>query len=312
MDEPIVFTRLTTLGDTTRSRTLALLEQHELTVSELCEVLQLPQSTVSRHLRILSEDGWVTSRAQGTHRHYRMGASLARNARELWDLVREEMSGSGYLTEDRERARAVLARRLDRSRAFFSASSDRWDAVREELFGQGGEVLPLYGLLDPRWTVGDLGAGTGQLALALAPFVRRVVAVDRSPEMLDAARCRLQGTPDVELREGELEALPVEDGELDLAILSLVLHYVAEPPRVLAEARRALAPGGRVVIVDMRAHAREEYREAMGHLWLGFEPARVEAWLDEGGFGEVAARPLAPGRDARGPLLFLATGVRER
>ena len=126
-----------------------------------------------------------------------------------------------------------------------------------ELFGERSELLPLLSLLDPDWVVGDLGCGTGATSEALAPFVAKVVAVDESPEMLEAAHQRLapfEGEGRVELRRGSLEELPVEDGELDAALLLLVLHHLSDPAAVLAEASRVLAPGGRLLVVDMLAH----------------------------------------------------------
>lgn len=305
-DAPI-FHRLSTLGDTTRSRILLLLEGSEFTVSELVQILQLPQSTVSRHLKVLSDDGWVASRSEGTSRHYRLAGQLEPEARELWSLVREEVAGTRAVQEDEERARSVLAERVDRSREFFASSAGRWDSLRDELFGAGSEVLPLYGLLDPEWTVGDLGCGTGQLAAGVAPFVRRVVGVDRSPEMLEAAGERVRALENVELRRGELECLPLDDGALDLAVTLLVLHYVTDPGAVFAETARCLRPGGRFVIVDMRAHDRVEYREEMGHLWQGFEPDQLGGWLEEAGFCSWSHREIPPDPDARGPALFVTT-----
>ena len=302
-----VFGRLSALGDSTRSRILALLEQGELAVSELCQALQLPQSTVSRHLRVLADDGWVATRSEGTRRHYRVAPSLPEEARALWALVRAELAGSAWLQDDRERARSVLARRMERSRAFFSASAERWEELRAGLYGDEVGILPLYGLLEPAWTVGDLGTGTGHLASRLAPFVRRVLAVDRSPEMLAAAAGRGGLAPNVELLEGELEELPIPDGTLDLAVLSLVLHLVSEPLAVLREVRRVLAPGGRLLLVDMRSHDREEYRETMGHVWLGFEPDRVREWLVAAGLVHLHLRELPPAPEAQGPLLFVAS-----
>ncbi len=305
--EPPVFERLGALADATRSRLLALLEGNEFTVSELRRILGLPQSSVSRHLRVLTEGGWVTSRADGTSRPYRI-ASLDPEARALWRVVREATEASPPHREDRERAREVLAGRRDRSREFFASAAGRWDALRGELFGARSELLPLLGLLEPDWVVGDLGTGTGQAAAAVAPFVRRVVAVDRSREMLEAAGERLREVDGVELREGELESLPVDDGELDVALLLLVLPYVIDPGAVLAEARRALSPGGRLLLVDMRLHAREGYREEMGHLWPGFEEEPVVEWLEGAGFERCRWRPLPPLPEAEGPLLFAASG----
>src|SRR5690606_30036240 len=116
------------------------------------------------------------------------------------------------------------------------------------------------GLLDEGWTVGDLGCGTGQVAASLAPFVARVVAVDESAAMLAAARGRLGGVGNVEVRAGELESLPLDDAELDAAVVFLVLHYLSDPGAALREVARVLRPGGRVLVVDMMPHEREEYR----------------------------------------------------
>jgi SAM-dependent methyltransferase len=271
LSSPTLFDRMAVLADPVRSRVLLVLERHELTVSELCGVFQLPQSTMSRHLKALVEEGWLTSRAEGTSRRYRMPASRldAAGAR-LWGLVREQVAALPAADQDAQRVRSVLAERRSKSQEFFSTAAGEWDRLRAELFGRRTDLLALLGLLDPGWVVGDLGCGTGQIAEALAPFVARVVAVDDSPAMLAAARRRLAGQESVEVRGGPLEALPVGDGELDAAVLFLVLHYLEEPARALAEVARALKPGGRVLVVDMTPHDREEYRQRMAHLWLGF------------------------------------------
>jgi len=305
-----VFDRLNVLSDATRSRILLVLERSELTVSELTAILQLPQSTVSRHLKVLAEDGWVAYRSEGTSRHYRIRTPLEGSASELWRVVREEIRGTEIAAEDEERARSVVAERIERSRAFFASSAGRWEELRSELFGQGTDILPLYGLLDPDWSVGDLGCGTGSFAAGIAPFVRRVVGVDRSEEMLEAARRRLAGATNVDLRRGELACLPLEAGELDAGVLLLVLHYVADPPAVLREAARALRRGGRLLVVDMRSHGRSEYREEMGHLWQGFAPEQLRGWLNEAGFRACRQRPIPPDPGAQGPPLFVATAER--
>jgi ubiquinone/menaquinone biosynthesis C-methylase UbiE len=308
MSAPAIFDRMSALADATRSRLLLLLERHELTVGELCQVLQLPQSTVSRHLKLLGDEGWVSARAEGTSRRYRMPADrLDADARQLWQLVRGQVAALGAAEQDAERLRSVLAQRSTRSREFFSSAAGEWDRLRAELFGRRADLLGLLGLLDEAWTVGDLGCGTGQVAQSLAPFVRRVVAVDSSPAMLDAARARLAELPNVDVREGELESLPVADGELDAVITFLVLHYVAEPGEALAQAARALRPGGRLLVVDMMPHEREEYRQAMGHVWQGFEAARLEGWMAEAGLGAFRYVPLPPDPAAKGPGLFAAS-----
>ena len=306
MDAPGILGQLTALADPTRSRLLLVLDRHELTVGELCQVLQLPQSTVSRHLKTLADEGWVTGRADGASRRYR-AAALAAPSRRLWQLVRDEIGESPAARHDAHRVAGVLAQRRTKSEEFFATSAGRWDALRAELFGRGADLHALLGLLDDEWAVGDLGCGSAPVAAALAPFVRRVVAVDASRAMLAAARRRLDGAANVDLRSGELEALPCEDGELDAAVLSLVLHYVPDPPAALAEARRVLRAGGRLLVVDMLPHARDEYRAEMGHVWLGFEQAQLEAWLADAGFARVRYHPLPADPAAKGPALFAAT-----
>ena len=307
MTRATIHDQLSALADPTRGRLLLLLEKHELTVSELCAVLQLPQSTVSRHLKTLGDEGWLVSRADGTSRQYRMASPLDASARRLWQLVREHTMETSFAQHDAERLRATLAERKLKSQEFFSGAASQWDAMRAELFGRRADVGSLLGLLDESWTIGDLGCGTGQVTEALAPFVRRVVAVDSSRAMLAAARRRVGDLENVELRHGELEALPIDDGELDAALLFLVLHYTVDPERVLAEVRRTLAPNGRLLLVDMAPHHRDEYRQQMGHLWQGFSREQLTAWLEGAGFSGVRYTPLTPDPAAKGPALFAAT-----
>lgn len=280
-------------------------------MSELCEVLQQPQSTVSRHLKVLADDGWVAPRADGASRFYRMSpGELEPAARRLWQVVRDQVVDTPSAARDAERLRGVLADRRARSDEFFATSAGQWDRLRTELFGARTELLPLLTLLDSGWTVADLGCGTGQLTQAVAPFVGKVIAVDASAAMLRGARARVGDLSNVEIRRGELEALPIDDGTLDAAFLVLVLPYATEPGRVIAEAARALRPGGRLMISDLATHDRSEYRQTLGHQWLGFSDPDVRTWLAEAGMRNVTYRVCSPESEAKGPLLFAAAGAR--
>jgi len=308
---PPMLASMTSLGDATRARTLRLVERHELAVAELCTVLQLPQSTVSRHLKVLADDGWVTARSEATSRLYRMsGERLDPAARRLWALLREQTARMPAAARDDQRLTSVLAERQTQSQAFFSSVAGQWDRVRREMFGQRFDLVALGGLMDEDWVAGDLGCGTGQIAETLAPFVRRVIAIESSRAMLAAARRRLGGVDNVELRHGQLESLPLDDRELDAAIICLVLHHVPEPAAVLREAARAVRPGGRVLLIDMFRHDHVEYQQQMGHVWLGFEAAQVSDWLADAGFERVRVQALPAETDAKGPALFAATGRR--
>lgn len=312
MDGLSVFDDLSVLADATRGRLLVVLERHELTVSELCSVLQLPQSTVSRHLKVLADGGWCGVRPEGTSRLYRMSPErLPPGRRRLWESVRDEVAHTVDSTHDAQRLESVVAERVVRSQEFFHSSAGEWDRLRRELFGRQAGAPPLLGLLDEHWTVGDLGCGTGEASLALAPFVRKVIAVDASPSMLGVARERLGGLGSVDVRPGTLEEPPLADGELDAAVLILVLHHVADPPRVLHAIARGLAPGGRLLVVDMNPHGRQEYRDEMGHVWLGFDRDQLGRWCEEAELDAFRLQPLPPDPEAKGPTLFAATAKRQ-
>lgn len=304
-----IHARIGSLADPTRTRLLLLLSGHELSVNELCAAVQLPQSTVSRHLKLLSDEEWLVTRSEGPSRYYRLAGRLGPTSKRLWQVVREQLASQPEAAQDEARAVQVLSERRTRSQEFFSSAAGQWDALRADLFGGRAGLAGLLMLLSDDIVIGDLGCGTGAVTAELAPYVGRVVAVDESKAMLAAARRRLHERDNVELRSGALEALPIEDGELDAAVMSLVLHYVPEPVAALSEARRAIRAGGQLVLVDMMAHGRAEYREEMGHVWQGFTEEQTRAWLAECGFTRVRWRGLAAEAGAKGPVLFAASGV---
>lgn len=304
-----ILDHMSALADPTRCRMLLLLEKHELTVSELCAVLQMPQSSVSRQLKTLADDGWVASRRDGTSRFYSL-AELDQAAGQLWPIIRAQVSGAPTTGQDDKRLRGVLTRRRAKSQEFFATAAAGWDRLREDLFGDSFYLWAVLGLIDSSLVVGDLGCGTGQLSSTIAPYVKKVIAIDGSTDMLDAARQRLGEAANVEIRQGELEALPLEAGELDAAMLSLVLHYSPDPARALADVARVLRPGGRLLVVDMLPHERTEYQQQMGHVWLGFSEKQVARLLTGAGFSDVRVRALPADPDAKGPALFAAVAAK--
>ena len=304
-----IFDRLTALADSTRSRILLLLDRHELTVGELCAALQLPQSTVSRHLKILTDEGWLASRAQATSRRYSMQTSkLDPSARRLWQVVRAQVADSPAAGQDAHRLGGVLSQRRSTQIAFFDSAPGVWDRMRAELIGQRSDLLGLLELLDDRWTVGDLGCGTGHVSEVIGPCVGHVIAVDESGPMLTAARKRLAALENVELRAGRLEHIPIDEEALDAAVLFLVAHYIADPAAVMQEVARVVKPGGRLVIVDMMPHEREEYVSQMGHVWQGLGEEQLRDWLEDAVWTAVRYRPVPADPAAKGPGLFVASG----
>jgi ArsR family transcriptional regulator len=308
---PAMMTWMQALSDMTRARLLRLLEGTELTVAEMCAVLQSPQSTVSRHLKVLGEDRWLESRRDGTSRFYRMPWDGFEPPRKrLWSLVRDQASETPVAAQDDQRLEQVLAERRSRSQAFFSTAAGQWDRLRTDLFGAKVDTWAIAGLMNPDDVVGDLGCGTASLSACISPFVDRVIAVDSSAAMLRSARSRLKKCPNVDLRRGELDELPLQDQELDTALMVLVLPYLAKPLPALAEAARVVKPGGRLVIVDMQPHERHEYRQDMGHVWLGFSRQQIEGWFSELQFSKVRWHAIPPDSSAKGPELFVAAATK--
>ena len=306
-----LFKWMDSLADPTRLRLLGILERHELGVSDLCEVVQMPQSTVSRHLKLLGDEGWITSRRHGTTNLYRMVLDeLAPAQRKLWLLAREQTSHWATLEQDELRLMERLRRRKADAREFFAGAAVEWDRIRSELYGPSFGCQASLALLPSDWVIADLGCGTGTNTAELARCVSHVFGVDNSPEMLQAARQRTEGMDNVELRQGELEQIPIEDATCDGALLVLVLTYVPGPEVAVRQMHRVLKPGGKAVVVDISRHDRDDFRRQMGQYSLGFETGGLEALLTENGFGSVRCEHLPPEPKAKGPALLLATGIK--
>lgn len=299
------------LADPLRLRLLRVLERHELGVAELCDVVQSPQSTVSRHLKVLSDGEWLISRRQGTNRLYRLILDeLDAAARKLWLLAREQTESWPAVKQDRLRVDRLLSGKASDAQAFFAGAAGQWDRLRDELYGRTFTTAAIMALLPADYVVADLGCGTAPVTAAIAPFVHKVIGVDNSPAMLKAAARRLADVKNVELQRGELSALPLADESVDAAMLILALTYVPDASIVLREMSRILKPAGRAVIVDLLPHDREDFRREMGQTRLGFEPRDIEKLLIEANLASVTIRPLPPEPSAKGPAMFLATAQR--
>lgn len=301
--------RLESLADPIRLRLLVLLEGQELSVSDLAGILQTPQSSVSRHLKPLAEQGWIVSRSERTANLYRMAnGELPESARRLWELSRAEIAAWPQLAHDRLRLEQRLAERQPDSRALFAGMAGEWERLRAELYGEGFTAAALTALLPADWVVADLACGAGSVTARLAPFVARVIGVDRTPEMLDAARARTREHGNVELHEADLAELPIADGACDGALLLLALTHLEQPAAALAEMARILRPGGRAVVVDLLHHDRDDFRRRMGQLRNGFGQAELAGLLAAAGLAGIHCSPLPPEPEAKGPALLLATG----
>jgi len=302
-----------TLSDPTRVRVLALLEQEELAVQELMDVLGMAQSRVSRHLAILREAGLLRDRRDGTYVFYRFEVPEGGPWRETWELVKQNLESDPTRARDRAALTEVMAARADRTRSFFDAVGPEWDALRKVFNDDALRSRALTRLVPPGLEVADVGTGTGILAQELARLGARVIAIDHSPRMLEAARAKLDAADvgGVELRAGEAHALPVDDASVDAAFTHMVLHYLPSPGEAIREMARIVRPGGSVVVVDFVRHEHEWMRQELGVSWLGFDASEVAAWFEGADLEDVMyeTQPARSGsRDL--PATFIASARR--
>ena len=299
-----------TLSDPTRVRVLALLEQHELAVQELMEVLGMAQSRVSRHLAILREAGLLEDRREGTYVFYRFNIPSQGAWHDAWQLVRAELRDDARQRGDQAALEKVLRARATRARSFFDAVGPEWDALRKVFDDDVLRARAVAHLVPAGLTVADVGTGTGILATELAQLGMRVVAIDHSTRMLEAAAAKLaaDGITGVELRQGEASRLPLPDGAVQAAFAHMVLHYLPSPAEALREMARVVGPGGSVVVVDFVRHQHEWMRQELGVAWLGFGLDEIAGWFRDAGLGGLRcelrdAQPSA--RDL--PAAFIAS-----
>jgi len=307
---------LRALAEPTRQRILQILTQDELNVSELVEILHQPQSTVSRHLRVLREADLIRDRRLGTSSLY-----SAVTAPEDEDIPENDVRGFmvRWLSHEPlpaavdERLHGVLGARGGNATGFFNRLGRRWDELRSEAFGERFALEAFLPLLPREWKVADIGSGTGYLLPILASNFAEVIAVDPAESMLECARRRVAecGADNVTFHRGELGKLPLPSGTVDLAVASLVLHHIKDPQPALAEIRRVLRRGGRALIIEQEAHENQAFYERMKDLWWGFVPTELEKMATDIGFRDVSSRTLQTAAAMNGrieaPPLFAVT-----
>jgi ArsR family transcriptional regulator len=286
------------LADPTRQRILALLEREELSVGELSRALEASQSRVSNHLRVLREAGLLAERHAGTSTFLRLAAQQNGRAAlgRLWDALRQELVDLPEHAADRVRLERVVNERRLREGDFFDRVAGTWDK-RAGDFETGLAVQRAAVQLLPRdYVVADLGCGTGAMAAALLGACSRVICVDRSGGMLAEAEKGLRGAAAgtrLEFRQGELDALPITDGEVDAVVCGMVLHHLPDLDDAVAEMRRVLKPGGSAVILELAPHRETWMRAALGDRHLGLDSGDVLAALERAGFEELVLDPVA-------------------
>lgn len=309
ISEPALFdallAALAAAGEATRLRLLALLAEAELTVTELVTILGQSQPRISRHLKLLVEAGLVERHREGAWVFFLVAqsgaaAGLAR------DLIARLDSGDPQLNVDRARLAEVRQARAEHAARYFETHAAHWDDVRAMHVSEErveGAILDVVGT-PPMRALLDLGTGTGRMLELLAPLAQRAVGIDQSPQMLNVARVRLEraGLRNVQLRQGDIYAVPGEPDFYDLVIIHQVLHYLDDPLRAVREAARALRAGGRLIIVDFAPHAEESLRAGHAHRRLGFAAEEVAGFMTACGLEYLTRCDLVPEKREGGKL----------
>lgn len=276
------------LSDPTRVRLLLLLEKEELSVAELQEILAKGQSQISTHLSQLKAAELVEDRRTGKNIFYRLKTDVGNESvlfSQLLDLLRKAAADISEADSDAEALKLALQKRRDKMRNYFDSLAGRFG--REYTPGRSWQGLAeaLLNLIPPL-VIADLGAGEGTFSQLLARRAQRVIAVDSSERMVEfgSQLARKHNVNNLDYRCGDMEALPLDDAEVDLAFFSQSLHHALRPERAVAEAFRILKPGGRIVVLDLLRHQFEEVRELYADIWLGFTELELQRFLKEAGF----------------------------
>jgi ubiquinone/menaquinone biosynthesis C-methylase UbiE/DNA-binding HxlR family transcriptional regulator len=279
---------LRVLADPNRLRILLLLKGEELSVAELQEILAMGQSTISTHLSQLKQTELVEDRRAGKSSLYRLNSIGPADGSLLDEVLSNARNEIPEAAADQAAMRRVLKKRKDKMRAFFDSVAGRLgkDYVPGKSWKSLAEALLR---LMPPMVVADLGAGEGSSALLLSQRALRVIAVDSSAKMVEVGRelAARHGVKNIDFRLGDMEDIPIADGEVDLVFFSQSLHHALHPERAIQEAHRILAPGGRIVVLDLLKHRFEEAREMYADEWLGFSEAELESMLQNAGFANV-------------------------
>lgn len=298
------------LADSTRLRILRILRQGDFTVQDLMQILDMGQSRISRHLKLLSDAGVLKVEKQGTWHYYRLspGTSLFND---LWPSIEARLNTVKGLDSDSAGVLRIMMERRRRSQEFFNDHARDWDRMHVELLGLPDYQEKLLALLPAGGLIVEIGVGTGRLLTLLASKGEQTVGLDHSPAMVALARetvLRHRLGDNVEVRLAEMNHLPFADGSVRTVVMNQVLHHAEQPVEVLREIRRVLGRKGQLVMADLTRHEFDWTRERLADQWLGFKQNELEAWLAEVGmqmssyqeFGEPAGQQT---------ILLLTAGV---
>ena len=299
------------LSDPTRARIIFLLSRGELSVGELQEILGMRQSRISTHLSLLRKAGLALDRRDGKNSFYALSESLPAGVQKILEAAIQATAQDPLTLADQRALKRLAEKRRRRTEQHFNLVAERlgknycpgrsWESIGQMLL-----------LLTPRVKIADLGAGDGTVSRLLARQAEFVHCIDNSPRMVELGRslAKKEQLKNVDYVLGDIEKVPLPDRSVDIALLSQALHHAENPKKALSEAFRILKPGGRLLILDLRAHRFEKAREIYADRWLGFKENDLHDWLDEIGFIRPEVRVVAKETQEPGFETLLGTAVK--
>lgn len=286
---------LKALADETRLRVFHLLLKRELNVNEIMSILDMGQSRISRHLKILTDSGLIRYRRDGLWVFYSL--SETRETKDFVTMIQNYFTVGNMFAQDEAQALSLLEKRSRDTVSFFDSVAEHYDAMKRDIFGNVDINSLIAESLTDTTVAADLGCGGGALLDTLLTHSQQVIGIDSSTKMLESAR-RLIGKDGsrVDLRIGQLEHLPMRDQEADTAIIAMVLHHLNDPQKGLLEAFRVLKPSGRLIVADFKKHSNELLRDRYGDRWLGFENSDILKWLKASSLSIVENKSIPLGQ----------------
>lgn len=306
MDE--LLAGLRAAAEATRVRILFVLSHGEFNVSELTQILGQSQPRVSRHLKLMAEAGLLVRHKEGNWVLFRLrdqtlGGALSRAIVDLLPV------GDPLLARDIARLEDIRTQRAEMASRYFDSNAGRWELIRSLHVREDCVKDAMLQLAGPaRVSLHlDLGTGTGSVLRYFAARAAQSIGIDSSREMLAIARASLEkgNFRHLQVRHGDIHALPFANASADLITIHQVLHYLDDPGRALAEAARVLSPGGRLLIADFAPHDLEALRAEHAHRRLGIAAGQMAGWLHRAGLSLARHETLPPPEDRTGLTVSL-------
>ncbi len=299
------------LSDATRARILLILSDEELSVAELQAVMNMGQSRISSHLSLLRQGDLVVDRKEGKKTFYSIQKNFSVAKTNLIHSILNALKSEPEVSEDRTNLKRILEQRKQATEAYFNSVAGRlgkhycpgrsWEAI--------GHFL-LY--LTPKLRIADLGAGEGLIAQLLARGAKTVTCIDNAPKMIEFGKdlSEKNGLTNLDYQLGDIEAVPLKDGSVDLALLSQALHHADHPQRAVEEAYRILDHKGRIIIIDLLEHEFEKARDLYADVWLGFSQNKLYQMLKTAGFKQIEINVVSKETDPPHFQTLLASAIK--